>query len=376
MPDALPSSPSLTVTDNTIYCHGLWQLHHLGDISQQPISLDLPQQSHIVLNGQHIRGLDTAGSWLLQEYIQYWQTQDKTIDFQHFKSKHLLLLKRIAAEKAKITQSPIEKAPSTTLLYGIGKETVSKLNEIRLFSNFLGEMVVTWGAILLHPKRIQWRSILSVIQSTGYNALPIIALLSFLIGIVLAYQMGLQLDNYGANIYVVDFTGIAILREFGPLVVAIIVAGRTGSAFTAQLGAMKVNEEIAALYTLGLSPQNRLILPKVIGLLVAVPLLTIWANIFGTLGAMTMAHHMLDIEAVDFIRRFELQISLKHYWVGMVKTPVFAAIIATVGCFQGLRVKNSAESIGTQTTKSVVQAIFLIIIASAAFSVYFSWRGI
>jgi phospholipid/cholesterol/gamma-HCH transport system permease protein len=243
------------------------------------------------------------------------------------------------------------------------------------FHSFIGLALFTvkqW----FQPKNIQWNSIFKIVEETGCKALPIIGLLSFLIGIVLAYQMGLQLKDYGANAYIVDFSGLAILREFGPLITAIIVAGRTGSAFTAQIGIMKINEEIDALKTFGLSPVERLVLPRIFGLLIAIPLLTVWADAFGIMGCMVMANGMLDLGYADFLARFQQVIELKTYALGLIKTPVFAVLIAQVGCFQGFQVGYSADSVGSQTTRSVVQSIFLIIITDAFFSVLYSWQGL
>jgi phospholipid/cholesterol/gamma-HCH transport system permease protein len=185
--------------------------------------------------------------------------------------------------------------------------------------------------------------------------------------------MGLQLETYGANIFIAYLSGMAIFREFSPLITAIIVAGRTGSAFTAQIGSMKVNEEVDALLTMGLSPTELLVMPKVLGLLLVFPLLIFWSDVFSILGAMIMSKFMLDISFYDFLQRLRDSVGLKQMMLGLYKAPAFALLIALVGCFQGFRVEGSADSIGSQTTKSVVQSLFLIIIADAIFSIIYSW---
>ena len=177
----------------------------------------------------------------------------------------------------------------------LGKHTVQGVVNSLDFLGFLGEISLIMRTYLFKPKRLQWRALLRTVEDAGYHALPIIALLSFLVGVVLAYQLGRQLETYGANIYIVDLSGMAILREFGPLITAIIVAGRTGSSFTAQIGLMKVNEEIDALKTMGLSPLNRIAIPRVLGTIIALPLLTMWANVFSVFGSMVMARNMLGI---------------------------------------------------------------------------------
>jgi phospholipid/cholesterol/gamma-HCH transport system permease protein len=197
--------------------------------------------------------------------------------------------------------------------------------------------------------------------------------LSFLIGVVLAYQMGLQLETYGANAFIAYLSGMAIFREFAPLITAIIVAGRTSSAFTAQIGSMKIHEEIDALITMGLSPTELLVLPKVLGLLFVLPLVVFWADVFSILGSMVMSKFMLHVSYYEFLTRLKLEVGTQQLMLGLFKAPAFALLIALVGCFQGFRVETNADSIGSQTTKSVVQALFLIIITDAVYSVIYSW---
>ena len=243
---------------------------------------------------------------------------------------------------------------------------------MKAYLAFIGELSHYSLLWCLQPKRIHWQTIWQTVQRTGFDALMIVGLLSFLIGVVLAYQMGGQLQSYGANIYIVNLLGVSVLREFGPLITAIIVAGRSGSAFAASLGTMTVNQEIAALQTLGVSPTERLALGKIIGLVLALPLLVMWANFTAMLGGLIMAKAQLGISPTVYIQQFHATIGLKQFWLGMVKTPAFAAIIASIGCFQGFRVAGGADSVGQQTTRSVVQAIFLIIVADAFFSIVMS----
>ena len=190
---------------------------------------------------------------------------------------------------------------------------------------------------------------------------------------MIAYQGADQLQRFGANIYIADLVGLAMLRELSPLLTAIIVAGRSGSAYAAQIGTMKVTEEIDALRTIGISPQELLVLPKMLALIIALPLLTVFADVTGIIGGMIMARSKLDVSFDIFIDRLGDAVSLSSFLTGIVKAPVFAAIIALVGCFQGFQVGGSADSVGRQTTLSVVQAIFLVILTDALFSVVFNW---
>ncbi len=242
--------------------------------------------------------------------------------------------------------------------------------------SFLGEIAVPAVRLLAHPWRLRWREILKELAQAGYKALPILGLLSFLLGVVIAYQGGVQLRQYGATIFIADLVGLSVLREFAPLMTAIIVAGRTGSAYTAEIGTMKVTEEIDALRSIGVSPIDILVLPKVAALLVALPLLTVYADIMGVLGGMMMASVQLHISFATFVDRLGEALTLDSYLAGVGKAPVFAAIVAAVGCFQGLQVSGSAESVGRRTTVSVVHSIIAVIVVDAAFSVLFGWMGI
>jgi phospholipid/cholesterol/gamma-HCH transport system permease protein len=237
---------------------------------------------------------------------------------------------------------------------------------------FIGECAAAFAGWLAHPARIRWRPILFNIRSAGFDALPIVGLLAFLLGIVVAYQGADQLRQYGANIFVADLVGLSMLREFAPLITAIIIAGRSGSAYAAQIGAMSVSEEIDAMRTLGIAPLEMLVLPKILALLLVMPLLTVFADVLGVFGGMVMARAQLDVGFPEFLDRFTKAVSVTAYLIGICKAPVFAGIIAVVGCFQGFRAKGGADSVGRQTTRSVVQAIFLVIVADALFSIAFS----
>lgn len=237
---------------------------------------------------------------------------------------------------------------------------------------FVGEYTVAFAGSLAHPARIRWRPIFYNIRSAGFDALPIVGLLSFLLGVVVAYQGAGQLRQYGANIFVADLVGLSMLREFAPLMTAIIIAGRSGSAYAAQIGTMAVTEEIDAMRTIGIAPLELLVLPKIIALIIVLPLLTVFADVLGVFGGMIMARAQLGVGFSEFSERFVMAISVTAYLIGICKTPVFAVIIATVGCFHGFRTKGGPDSVGRQTTLSVVQATFLVIVADALFSVVFS----
>jgi phospholipid/cholesterol/gamma-HCH transport system permease protein len=214
------------------------------------------------------------------------------------------------------------------------------------------------------------------VEETGISALPIVGLLAFLIGVVLAYQGADQLKRFGAEIFTINLLGVGVLREIGGLITAIIVAGRSGSAFTAHLGSMRVNEEIDAMQTMGLNTVDTLVLPRIIGLVIALPLLTFYANIMALIGGAAMCYFDLGISIPAFLRQLNQAVSVSTLMVGLVKAPVFAFVIALVGCYEGFQVERNAASVGLLTTRSVVESVFMVIVLDAAFSVMFSVLGI
>ena len=287
-------------------------------------------------------------------------------------------MKLIAANATKPAPAGVIKTvtPATDVapsaLESMGRSASAAIEQALALLGFIGETAFALAKSLAQPKRIRWRAILYNIRSAGFDALPIVGLLSFLLGIVVAYQGADQLRQYGANIFVADLVGLSMLREFAPLITAIIIAGRSGSAYAAQIGTMAVTEEIDAMRTLGIAPLEMLVLPKIVALIIALPLLTVFADGMGVLGGMIMARAQLGVGFGEFLDRLSKAVSMTSYLDGDAKAPVFAAIIAVVGCFQGFRTQGGADSVGRQTTRSVVQSIFLVIVADALFSIAFS----
>jgi len=359
---------------NTIDCHGTWSILNTQALFSQFKNLNLPQEKVVTLNGQQIDYLDSAAALMLIDQVSHYEKKGIPIKLTGFSANHKALLNLVKSKK--ISPQTVQMSPTPPLLYRVGVESVNKLKQIDGFTKLLGELFLTFLLAFRRVKRFQGASILANIDTAGLKALPILALLSFLIGVVLAYQMGIQLQTYGANIFIAYLSGLAIFREFAPLITAIIVAGRTSSAFTAQIGSMQINEEIDALLTMGISPVQRLVMPKVLGLLIVFPLLIFWADIFSLMGAMFMSKWMLSVSYYDFLMRLKESVGLKQLMLGIYKAPTFAIVIALVGCFQGFRVEANADSIGSQTTKSVVQALFLIIIVDAWYSIIYSWMNL
>ena len=330
-------------------------------------------KSHMQADGTQIDALDTAGAWVLQTLLLRLRTEGAAVTLQGLRPQFEQLMAVVAQHMAEQAQHPMPAAtPPLNALERVGHNAKDVLQQGAALLAFVGETAAAFATSVLHPSRFRWRPILFNVRSAGFDALPIVGLLSFLMGIVVAYQAADQLRQFGANIFVADLVGLSMLREFAPLMTAIIIAGRSGSAYAAQIGTMAVTEEIDALRTIGIEPMELLVLPKIIALMVALPLLTVFADVLGVLGGMIMSQAQLGVTYGEFLDRFVKAVSITDYLIGVGKAPVFAAIITLVGCFQGFRTKGGADSVGRQTTRSVVQSIFLVIVADALFSIAFS----
>ncbi len=362
--------------NNCYQCEGPWSVLKLNDLLGRFDLSAIPAEQTVKISGASLSKFDSSGALALMHFIDLLNNKGKEIELINFSKEQEALLKLVEEKREVLDYTP-PPIKQRNLLDRIGEETIEKIRQTDGLIILIGDLSSKLFEALGYWRRFQFPSIVSNIHSVGIQALPILALLSFLIGVVLAYQMGLQLQTYGANIFIAYLSGMAIFREFAPLITAIIVAGRTSSAFTAQIGSMKINEEIDALYTMGLSPTELLVLPKVLALLIVFPLIIFWSNIFSIIGAMLMSKWKLNISYLDFLARLKESVGLEQMLLGLYKAPAFAILIALVGCFQGFRVEASGErTIGSQTTKSVVQALFLIIVADAIYSIVYSWMGI
>ena len=367
------ADPHLELAEGTIWCGGPWTVRHLHRIA--PVIKDLqPPGDSIRIDLQGIASMDTGGAWLLSRLIANLRRQGCRIDVINPSRELQGMLSLVTETAARLTSPPPADRPGLVEMLGrISRE--SGRNGVGMLS-FVGEMAGIAVARLVMPSRFRWRAMVHELGEAGYKAVAIVGLLAFLLGIVITYQGGVQLRQYGASLFVADLVGLSMLRELAPMLTAIIVAGRTGSAYTAQIGTMKVTEEIDALRAMGIQPMELLVLPKLIALIIALPLLTVYADIMGVIGGMVMASAQLDIAYGTFLERLQIALSVDSFLVGVGKAPVFAGVIATIGCYQGFQVSGSAESVGRRTTTSVVQSILAVIVIDAAFSVAFSYLGI
>lgn len=330
----------------------------------------------VVLDLSGVTVLDTVGAWLVHRTQEDLAAGGATVRVQGVAADQKGLLDAVSRVERDVAVTD----PDRNILYDLalrtGKATFHFRDEAVAMLGFLGMLVIKTGGAILNPRRIRFTALAQNIEATGLNAMPIVGLLSFLIGVVLAYQGADQLSRFGAQIFVVNLLGVSVLRELGGLITAIIVAGRSGSAFTAQIGTMQVNQEVDAMETLGLDPIDVLVIPRVLALAITLPLLTFFACIMAIFGGGLMSYFALDINAAQFLQQFKAAIGINTFWVGMVKAPVFAFTIAMVGCYEGLKVSGSAESVGRLTTQSVVVSIFLVIVLDAVFSILFATLGV
>ncbi len=352
---------------------GRWTALGLGALGQGLASISSPRGSQAVADAAGIEALDTAGAWLLQTLLLRLSKEGVKVSLNGLRPEFARLMATVAPQLAAQAATPPSPAPDVpSPLARLGRRAAAGAGEVLERLVFVGECAQALAGWVRHPGRIRWRPVLFNIRSAGVDALPIVGLLSFLLGVVVAYQSADQLRRYGANIFIADIVGISMLREFAPLIAAIIIAGRSGSAYAAQIGTMAVTEEIDAMRTLGIAPLDMLVLPKVIAMSIALPLLTVCADLLGVAGGMVMAQSQLGVGYGEFLDRFAKAVSPGTVLVGVGKAWVFAAVIAIVGCFQGFRTRGGADSVGRQTTRSVVEAIFLVIVADALFSVVLS----
>jgi phospholipid/cholesterol/gamma-HCH transport system permease protein len=352
---------------------GRWSTRELDEVANRVEQVRMPAGTKAMADGSRIEALDTAGAWVLQKLLHRLRDEGSVVTLHGLNARHARLMNAVDSQLAERAAHPTPAAePRPRALERLGSSATAAMRQAVTLLAFVGETAMALARCLAHPARLRWRPILFNIRTAGFDALPIVGLLSFLLGVVVAYQGADQLRQYGANIFVADLVGVSMLREFAPLITAIIVAGRSGSAYAAQIGTMAVTEEIDAMRTLGIDPRQMLVLPKLVAMLIALPLLTVFADVLGVLGGMIMARQQLGVGFVEFLDRFVKAVVTSTVLTGIGKAPVFAAIITVIGCHQGFLTKGGADSVGRQTTRSVVQSIFLVIVADSLFSVAFS----
>jgi phospholipid/cholesterol/gamma-HCH transport system permease protein len=355
----------------TLALRGHWNLARIADIDAELEAAALPS-SPITLDGRRLEALDTAAALAL--LVRLGMAGATIGRLSGVNRSHARVLEAVRTRMD--NDAPGTRRNGHRPLAALGAAAVNLAWALHGYLDFLGHCVAALAELARHPGRLRWKELAAQLQHVCLEAIPVVALVTFLIGMVLAYLFGMQAEKYGASIFVVDAVAIGAAREIAPLLVAVIVAGRSGSAFTAQLGTMRLTEEIDALRTLGLSPMQVLVLPRLLASIAALPLLVFVGDVATLAGAMAIADPLLDISPLTFIGRVDSELAYRHVAVGLAKGAIFGAAIALIGCRSGMTVGRDARSIGISTTSTVVQGIVTVILLDALFAVLLQEIGI
>jgi len=354
----------------TLFLSGTWHLPRIAEIDAALVGAGMPA-SPLTLDGAALTTLDTAAALALLRRIAGAGASIERL--ANFNVSHVRVIEAVRArvDDAAVEAGPRHHGPLAVL----GMHAIEFRGLMEGHLNFFGRSAAALGEVALRPRALRPKELAAQFQHVCIEAIPVVVLATFLIGVVLTYLFGLQAEKYGANIFVVDGVAIGTSRELSPIIVAVIVAGRSGAAFTAQLGTMLLTEEIDAIRTLGLSPMQVLVIPRFLALVVALPLLVFVGDVSGLAGAMTVANPLLDITPTTFVERVHSELPVNHVIIGLVKAAVFAAFIAMIGCRMGMTVSRDSRSIGINTTSTVVQCIVSVILLDAFFAILFQEMG-
>jgi phospholipid/cholesterol/gamma-HCH transport system permease protein len=337
---------------------------------------DVPGDARpLVLDLSNVEHMDTVGAWLIHRAARNQRAAGGSAIIEGASEAALALIERVGEHDKPVRIRPDTGHPLARIVGEFGAGFIRVIDTFGGFLAFLGETFRMLGRAILEPRRFRVVSIVRQMELVGVNALAIIGLMSFLVGIVIAQQGAVQLRQFGAEVFTINLVGRSVIRELGVLMTAIMVAGRSGSAFAAQIGSMKLAEEVDALRTIGVSPVEALTLPRLVALVLLMPLLAFYASLAGLLGGALFSWVSLDIPLITFIQRTQEVVPMTDLWIALIKAPVFGLIIAVTGCYHGMQVAGNAEDVGLRTTAAVVQSIFLVIVLDAFFAVFFTALG-
>jgi phospholipid/cholesterol/gamma-HCH transport system permease protein len=366
-----PAAPAIAVRGegDHVALEGVLDIHTVGEARRSLADVPGVRKPRALDLGK-LEGLDTPGALLLAGL------REDGVKLTGLRDEHRTLLDLVGGLEMK----PLPKAPRVArwreIVIQVGKGVDDFGRDSLAVITFIGRAASAVGQALVHPGRLRFASISRQVAETGVNALPIIALMALMISIVIGYQGVAQLRPYGGDDLTIDLVAVSMLREMGVLITAIMVAGRSGSAFTAEIGVMRAREEVDALEVMGMNPIDILVVPRVIGLVITLPLLTFFSDMMGLAGGAMISEALLHVSPLQYVDRVHHAIDGSDLFVGLAKAPVFAFLIATIGCMHGLRVRGSAESVGRETTRAVVKSIFLVIVLDALFSILFERLGL
>jgi phospholipid/cholesterol/gamma-HCH transport system permease protein len=360
----MTSTADFTIEDDTLRFSGALTLARIGDLPARLEALGQPPKK---IDLTPIERMDTVGAWLIHRLAR-----DHDISVEGANEEEAHLLEQVAAADKPLKIRPDTRGPLTRVLEQIGGAVFISLRTLLGLVGFFGAVLVTLGQLILHPRRWRPNAVVRQFEVVGVEALGIIGLMSFLIGVVIAQQGAIQLRQFGAEVFTINLVGRLTFRELGVLMTAIMVAGRSGSAFAAQIGTMRITEEVDAMRTIGVAPMEALIMPRVAAAVLCMPLLSVYAALIALIGGGLFCWFSLDIPPITFVTRIHEVVPLTDYLQTLIKAPVFGMLIAICGCYQGMQVEGNAEAVGLRTTAAVVQAIFLVIVLDAFFAVFFA----
>ena len=351
---------------------GPWRVTHLEAVARELAGVDLAGAPHVLIDTAGLSVLDLSASLKLRDFVRRAQAAGSNVEFAGAPPDQLRLIAAATTDPIPIEHPEVPGAHHIEEpVEALGRRVVGGWDDILSGLAFVGRIAVTAGGAVRSPRRLRPISIARHVYETGITAIPIVTLIAFLISVIIAYMSAQQLARFGAELFVVDLVTIGVLRELGVLLTAIIVAGRSGSAFAAEIGSMQLNEEVDALRAIGVNPFEALVLPRIIALTIALPLLTVIADAVGLTGGALLCKYLLDIPLPQYLIRMNEAIASTTFWVGVIKAPVFGMLIALAGTYRGMQVRGSSRELGRLTTVAVVQAIFVVLLADALFAVLF-----
>ena len=355
--------------------NGNWLKNNLVEVSIKLKNISSKvQNKSVIFDFENTKDIDSAGIILILSNMTTYINKNCYVTVINMSPDHKTLL--LFYRQNKVSNKINIKSEKRNLFYIMGESFYKYLISFTHFLSFVGENFYFFIQTIIDPSQIRFKAIIKQIDLSGIKALPIVILTSFLIGLVIAYQGAEQLQQFGANIFIVEMVSISVIRELAPMITAIVIAGRSASSFTAEIGTMKITQELDAMKTMGFEPSIFLVMPRIIALMIALPLIVFLADLVGIFGGMVVAKLQLGISYTEFIDRIYTEVDIRHFFIGMAKAPIFGFIIALIGCYRGFQVTGSTDSIGKYTTISVVNAIFWVIALNAIFSVLFTQVGI
>lgn len=366
--------PSTDGDSRRLAIHGRLTIANVQLIADQIRALD-PGGRTLSIDLKGVERIDTAGAWLVHRLAQIWEAGGVRTEIANASADATRLISEVASHDQPMVMRERPSSFMMARLDRIGAAVIQATENVGGFLAFVGQTMVTIGQTIAGRRPMRWNALIHQCEQIGVNALGIVGLLLFLVGIVVAQQGAVQLRQFGAEVFVVNLIGRATTRELGILLTAIMVAGRSASAFAAQIGSMQLNQEVDAMDTIGLSPSEALVVPRVLGMALMLTLLGFFGSFMALIGGGLFVWLSLDMPPITYVQRLQEVVLMSDFIIGTVKAPVFGLVIATMGCFHGFQVKGTAEAVGNRTTRAVVESIFAVIVLDAFFAVFFSALG-